>query len=61
MNQLDFLSDVLEEFCYKHKLPFMSAADLLYGYMYMEHDLTKRQRDWLHTYINVWDTIQENS
>ena len=39
----------------------MSADDLLYGYMYMEHDLTKRQRDWLHTYINVWDTIQEHS
>ena len=61
MNQLDFLSDVLEEFCSKHNLPFMSADDLLYGYMYAEHDLTKTQRDWLHTYINVWDTIQENS
>ena len=28
---LDFLSDVLKDFCDKQELPFMSADDILYG------------------------------
>ena len=62
MNRLDFLSNVLQDFCNLHDLPFISADELLY-----ESDnnsdkdcytkLTSEQQDWLSCYINVWDTI----
>ena len=62
MNNLDLLSDVLEDFCTKHKLPFMSADDLLYAHVYAEIDaLTTFQQNWLNNYIEVWDITQENS
>ena len=53
-NQLDLLSDVLEDFCTKHNLELMSADDILYG-SYSE--LSNYQKDWLRNYIEVWDTI----
>ena len=57
-NQLDCLSDVLEDFCTKYDLEFMSADDLLYSHMYAEIDcLTKYQIDWLQNFISIWDTI----
>tara|TARA_B100000927_G_scaffold291709_1_gene295974 strand:+ start:1545 stop:1727 length:183 start_codon:yes stop_codon:yes gene_type:complete len=57
---LDFLSDVLEDFCSKNDLPFMSADDLLYGHQYAEIDaLTISQQKWLNNYIAVWDIIQD--
>ena len=57
-NQLDLLSDCLEDFCTKHDLPFMSADDILYGHQYAEIDrLTDYQIDWLTNYISIWDTI----
>jgi len=57
-NQLDLLSDVLEDFCTKYNLEFMSADDILYGHMYAEIDcLTPYQIDWLQNYIKVWDII----
>ena len=60
--KLDFLSDVLEDFCDKHNLPLMSADDLLYAHVYAEIDaLTTFQQNWLNNYIEVWDIIQENS
>ena len=30
MNRLDFLSNVLQDFCNLHDLPFISADELLY-------------------------------
>ena len=30
-DKLDFLSDVLGDFCEQQELPFMSADDILYG------------------------------
>ncbi len=57
-NQLDCLSEVLEDFCTKYNLEFMSADDILYGHMYAEIDcLTPYQIDWLQNYIKVWDII----
>ena len=53
-NQLDLLSDVLEDFCTKHNLELMSADDILYG-SYSE--LSNYQKDWLRNYIEVWDII----
>ncbi len=62
MNRLDFLSNVLQDFCNLHDLPFISADDLLYesnnnSEMDCYTKLTSEQEDWLSCYINVWDTI----
>ncbi len=61
MNRLDFLSNVLQDFCNLHDLPFISADDLLYESNTQSMDchtkLTSEQEDWLSCYINVWDTI----
>jgi len=64
MNSLDFLSNVLQDFCNLHDLPFISADDLLYesdnnSEMDCYTKLTSDQQDWLSCYIKVWDTIQE--
>ena len=62
MNRLDFLSNVLQDFCNLHDLPFISADELLYeSDINSEMDcyvkLTLDQQDWLSCYINVWDTV----
>ena len=62
MNRLDFLSNVLQDFCNLHDLPFISADELLYesdnnSEMDCYVKLTLDQQDWLSCYINVWDTI----
>ena len=54
-NQLDCLSDVLEDFCTKYDLPFLSADDILYGSS--DNELSNYQKDWLRNYISIWDTI----
>ena len=51
---LDFLSNVLYDFCKLHDLEFISADDLLFGYY---NELTESQRGWLEEYIKVWDVI----
>ena len=53
-NQLDFLSEVLQDFCELHHLECMSADDILYG---DDNKLTLYEREWLSNYISVWDTI----
>ena len=56
MNNLDFLSEVLQDFCTKYDLPFLSADDILYSHQYAEIDcLTQYQIDWLQNYIKLWD------
>ena len=54
-NQLDWLSEVLEDFCIKYNLELMSADDILDGSS--NNELTDYQRDWLRNYISIWDTI----
>ena len=54
--RLDFLSDVLQDFCILHKLEFLSADDLLYD---PSNELTDYQRDWLIGYCQTWDIKQE--
>ena len=61
---LEFLSDVLRDYCTLHDLEFMSADYLLYESVnHGEADcftkLTTEQEDWLSCYIRVWDIIQE--
>ena len=53
-NQLDFLSEVLQDFCQLHNLEFMSADDILYT---DDNKLTLYEREWLSNYISIWDTI----
>ena len=60
MNKLDFLSDVLEDFCSKHNIPFMSADDIVTAHIYAEiPSLTQYQQNWLDNYIQVWDIVAE--
>ena len=54
-NQLDCLSEVLEDFCINYIFEYMSADDILYGSS--DDELTEYQRDWLTNYISIWDTI----
>ena len=61
MDRLNFLSNVLQDYCNLHDLPFISADELLYESNTQSMDchtkLTSEQEDWLSCYINVWDTI----
>ena len=57
MTQLEFLTEVLSDYCYNEQLPFMSASDTLVTY---KATLSVSQREWLRNYIIVWDIIQEN-
>ena len=62
MNNMNFLSEVLEDFCNKHDLPFMSADDLLYSSATDgEEELNEYQKDWLRNFIEVWDRIEQVS
>ena len=54
--KLNFLSDVLEDFCNKNGIEFMSADDILYT----DTSLTTYQKDWLRLYIETWDIIEQN-
>ena len=59
---LDFLSEVLFDYCNKHDLQHLSADDLLYENDNNEEldcyvKLTQEQQDWLSSYIRVWDEI----
>jgi len=60
MDSLDFLSNVLRDYCTLHNLEYMSADDLLYesnnnSDMDCYTKLTSEQQDWLSCYIKVWD------
>ena len=64
MNTIDFLSNVLRDYCTLHNLEYMSADELLYesdnnSDMDCYTKLTSDQQDWLSCYINLWNTIQE--
>ena len=53
-NQLDFLTEVLQDFCEKQNLEYMSADDILFT---DNNKLTLYEREWLSNYISVWDII----
>ena len=64
MDRLNFLSNVLHDYCTLHNLEYMSADDLLYesdnnSDMDCYTKLTSEQQDWLSCYIRVWDIIQQ--
>ena len=49
-NQLDFLSEVLQDFCDLHNLEYMSADDILFA---DNNKLTLYERDWLLSLIHI--------
>tara|TARA_B100001094_G_scaffold117726_1_gene113556 strand:- start:328 stop:528 length:201 start_codon:yes stop_codon:yes gene_type:complete len=60
-NDLDFLSDVLQDFCTKYDLPEASADDILYSStLDGDVELSQYQKDWLVRYINIWDLAAAN-
>ena len=56
--KLEFLSDVLGDFCIKNNIEFLSADDILYGSS--DNELTNYQKDWLRNYIELWDIIEQD-
>ena len=56
-DRLDFLSEVLQDFCTLQNLELLSADDLLYD---PSNELTDYQRDWLTAYCQTWDILQDN-
>ena len=65
MDRLNFLSNVLHDYCTLHNLDYMSADDLLYesdnnSELDCYTKLSLEQQDWLSCYIRVWDITQEH-
>ena len=66
MDRLNFLSNVLQDYCNLHDLEHISADELLYesdnnSEMDCYTKLTLEQQDWLSSYIKVWDVVVNNS
>ena len=57
-NRLDFMSEVLQDFCTLNNLEFLSADDLLHDHP-NSNELTEYQVDWLTGYIQTWDLLQD--
>ena len=62
MDRLNFLSNVLQDYCNLHDLEHISADELLHESNHHQDmecyaKLTSEQEDWLSCYINVWDLI----
>ena len=51
---LNFLSDVLYDYCKLNSLELQSADDILHT-----QNVTNDQRTWLLNYISVWDIIAD--
>ena len=49
------MSNILQDFCKFNNLPYKSADDLLYGKHEKPISFTKKQRDFLISYISMWD------
>ncbi len=49
MDKIDFLTEVYEDYCTKHSLPYVSADDQ------DTSDMDEKHVNWIHTFIEVWD------
>ena len=63
---IDFLSQVLHDYCNLHDLEHLSADDLLYesdnnSELDCYTKLTIEQEEWLSCYIRIWDEVVNNS
>jgi hypothetical protein len=50
MKHVGLLSRVLENFCERENLVFMSADELMF-----EDGVSEEQKDWLFRFVNVWE------
>ena len=66
MDNFDYLSEVFNDYCIKHKLPLdMSADDILHGNFHgttFENesnliDLTEDNIQWLRKFIEIWENL----
>tara|TARA_R100001594_G_scaffold133531_1_gene174301 strand:+ start:909 stop:1097 length:189 start_codon:yes stop_codon:yes gene_type:complete len=60
MNEYNFMTRVLSDFCTLHDIDFKSADDILYADMFTlkcEHKLSDDQKEWLKSYIKVWESL----
>ena len=56
-----FLCDVYTNWCDSQNLPnFYSADDLCYGRA-TKDKLTLKQKNWLETFIDVWDVVNQHT
>ena len=53
MNQMEFMTEVLSDWCTLENKEFISADDLLYT----DDTLTDNQRSWLTNYIQLWEVV----
>ena len=49
------MSNILQDFCKFNNLPYKSADDLLYGKHEKPISFTEKQRDFLISYMSMWD------
>ena len=57
-DNLQFLSQIFEEWTSKEHLPLMCASDLLHSQPQIE--LVDYQRAWLRRFIELWDFVNQN-
>ena len=55
-----FLIDVYSDWCKSQKLPRLSADHLLYG-ADSQGKLNRNEKNCLETFIEVWDSINQNT
>ena len=57
-NRIDLMTDVYEDYCKKEKLPLLDITDLLYG-RDTKDILTSNQKQWLITFNDIWDRLEQ--
>ena len=50
MDSVDFLTEVYEDYCTKHHIPFVSADEQDLS------ELSQAQRDWITFFSYLWDS-----
>ena len=54
MDAIDFLTEVYEDYCTKHGLPYVSADE-------QDEGLNVKHDSWLRNFSQMWDYAQEES
>jgi len=53
MSQMEFMTEVLSDWCTLENKEFISADDLLFT----DNTLSEDQRSWLTNYIELWEVV----
>ena len=60
MDNFDYLCEVFNDYCIKHKLPLdISADDMLHDFKYnkVNYYLSKPNLEWLNKFCKVWEEL----